>query len=324
MAKRSLIEQLDEAVQAMLAQSDAQLPSVDSSLVPLLRVAADLRNLPREEFKMRLKAELQELAAPKTTHVGPIPKGYRTITPYIVVQQAAELIDFVKGAFAGEETFRSIGPAGGIHCEVQVGDSKMMIGGGGQWKGTPMPTSIHLYVKDADAVYRRALAAGATSLHEPVDQFYGDREASVRDVGGNHWYIATHKATGEAPEGMNTVTVFLHPKGAPDVIAFLERAFDAEVVERHASPDGVIRHANLKIGTSMLEMGEAHGPYQPMPTMFYLYVDRVDAWYARALEAGARSLHAPADQPYGDRNAGVEDPFGNQWYLATHVKDVAH
>jgi PhnB protein len=69
-------------------------------------------------------------------------------------------------------------------------------------------------------------------------------------------------------------------------------------------------------------MGEAHGPYQPMPTMFYLYVPDVDALYQRAINAGATSMSAPADQPYGDRSAGVKDAFGNQWYIATHFKDV--
>jgi uncharacterized glyoxalase superfamily protein PhnB len=69
-------------------------------------------------------------------------------------------------------------------------------------------------------------------------------------------------------------------------------------------------------------MGEAHGPYQPMPTMFYLYVPNVDASYRRALEAGATSLSQPTDQPYGDRTAGVKDAFGNQWYLATQLRET--
>jgi uncharacterized glyoxalase superfamily protein PhnB len=69
-------------------------------------------------------------------------------------------------------------------------------------------------------------------------------------------------------------------------------------------------------------MGEAHGPYQPMPSMFYVYVPDCDALYRRALAAGAKSLHELADQPYGDRTGAVTDPFGNIWYVATHVKDV--
>src|ERR1700682_5522044 len=96
----------------------------------------------------------------------------------------------------------------------------------------------------------------------------------------------------------------------------MERALGATSVEKYASPDGVVHHARVTIGDSVVEMGEAHGPYQPMPTMFYLYVPDVDASYRRALEAGATSLGQPADQPYGDRTASVKDAVGTQWYLA--------
>ncbi len=196
-----------------------------------------------------------------------------------------------------------------------------MIGGGEILTRPSTPTGIHLYVNDADAVYERALKAGATSLHKPVDQPYGDREASVKDMVGNHWYIATHKATGHAPEGLRAVTPFLHPLGAPQLIDFLQRAFGAEEKSRAQSPDGVIHHAEVKIGDSLIEMGEAHGPWQPMPTTFFMYVDDVDAWYERAVAAGAISRGAPSDQPYGDRVGGVADPFDNLWYIATHIKD---
>ena len=72
-------------------------------------------------------------------------------------------------------------------------------------------------------------------------------------------------------------------------------------------------------GDSMIEMGEAHGPFQPMPSMYYLYFDNADEWYERALKAGATSLSAPTDQPYGDRVGGVTDPSGNQWFVAPHL-----
>ena len=122
-----------------------------------------------------------------------VPDGYHTITPYLMVQEAAQLIDFVKQAFAATETFRTTGSAGGIHAEVRIGDSMVMIGGGGAWKGEPMPAAIYLYMDDVDAVYQRTLQAGATSLTEPADQSYGDRVAGVKDPFGNVWYIATHQ-----------------------------------------------------------------------------------------------------------------------------------
>jgi PhnB protein len=74
----------------------------------------------------------------------------------------------------------------------------------------------------------------------------------------------------------------------------------------------------------VVEMGEAHGKYSPMPTMFYMYVPDCDAAYRRALTAGATSVSEPVDQPYGDRSGTVKDAFGNTWYISTHVKDVQH
>jgi uncharacterized glyoxalase superfamily protein PhnB len=99
-----------------------------------------------------------------------------------------------------------------------------------------MPTGIHLYVKDADAVYERAVQAGATSLYRPVDQSYGDREAGVKDLSGNHWYIATSRSTEYRPEGLRTVTPFLHPHGAARMIDFLNQAFGAEERSRAHRP----------------------------------------------------------------------------------------
>jgi PhnB protein len=125
--------------------------------------------------------------------VKPIPDGYHTVTPYLVVKGAAELIEFMKHAFGAEEIMRHATPEGGImHAEVQIGDSRIMLGEAcGEFR--PMPAMIHLYVNDADAVYRAALGAGGTSLREPADQFYGDRSAGVKDAWGNQWWIATHK-----------------------------------------------------------------------------------------------------------------------------------
>ncbi len=326
MAKHSLINQLDAALEAILAGSDASLPAADAKLAPLLRLATDLRDLPSEEFRSRLRTDLQRRASmasqEATKPVKYIREGFHTITPYLAVREATELIDFVKQAFGAEAVLRGTGSQGGIHAEVRIGDSMVMIGGGGAWRGTPMPTAIHLYVKDAGAVYRRALQAGATSMQEPVDQPYGDREAGVKDLSGNYWYIATHKATGHTPEGLRSVTPYLHPRGADKLIDFLKHAFAAEEAACERSPAGTVVHAKVRIGDSILEMGEAHGEFQPMPTAFFLYVNDADAWYRRALEAGATSLMELADQPYGDRMGGVQDPFGNHWYIATHIKDA--
>jgi len=103
----------------------------------------------------------------------------------------------VKQAFGATELMRTTGSAGGIHAEVRIGDSVVMIGGGGAWSGEAMPVAIYLYMDDVDAVYKRALQAGATSITEPEDQPYGDRMAGVKDAFGDVWYIATHK--GDVP-----------------------------------------------------------------------------------------------------------------------------
>lgn len=322
MANVSLIEQLDGAVEAIIANPDAPLPSVDASVKLLLSVALELRDLPRPDFKARLKADLDRSASTKKAAAKPIREGFHTITPYLLVQGAAELIDFVKQAFGAEEIYRGTGSAGGIHAEVKVGDSMVMIGGGAALQGPPMPTGIHLYVDDADAVYERALLAGATSLYKPMDQPYGDREAGVKDLSDNHWYIATHKSTERPPEGLRTVTPFLHPRGAARMIDFLKQAFGAEEKSRAQSPDGMIHYAAVKIGDSIIEMGEAHGEWQPMATTFYVYVDDVESLYRSALAAGAISQSEPADQPYGERVAGVSDPFDNVWYFATPIRDA--
>lgn len=125
--------------------------------------------------------------------VKPIPEGHHSVTPYLVVPGVAKLIDFLKRAFEAKEIHRTTRPDGTImHAEVRIGDSMVMMGEArGEWK--PMPGAIYLYVNDTDATYKRALRAGATSVMEPADQFYGDRNAGVKDPVGNHWWIATHK-----------------------------------------------------------------------------------------------------------------------------------
>jgi PhnB protein len=92
------------------------------------------------------------------TAMNPIRAGFHTITPYVTVPQAAKMIDFVKNAFGAQELFRDTGSAGGIHAELRIGDSMMMIGGGSAFRGTPTPTMFQYYVPNVDEVYARAIA----------------------------------------------------------------------------------------------------------------------------------------------------------------------
>lgn len=124
--------------------------------------------------------------------VKPIPDGYHTVTPYLIARNAPRLIEFVQQAFGATERMRSLHPDGSVmHAEVIVGDSPVMISDASA-SFPAMPACIHIYAVDADALYHLALQAGATSLQEPTNQFYGDRMAGVQDPVGNHWWIATH------------------------------------------------------------------------------------------------------------------------------------
>jgi len=317
MSEQSPVDRLAAALDASRASAESPSASEDQALTELLQIAEELRDLPHPAFRARLRADLSRRANMSVTSATSTRTGVQTLTVYLVVRPANELIDFVKRAFGAEELLRTTGSAGGLHAEVMIGDTKLMIGGGQTWGGTPTPTSLHLYVTDADSTYRLAIEAGATSRRAPVDQPYGDREAVVDDLAGNQWYIATHLGATHVPAGLGSVTPYLHPRGSDRLIDFLKRAFDAQEMEVEREPDRRVKHAKLRIGASVVEMGEAHGEWGPMPTMFYMYVDDVDAAYRRALAAGGTSQEAPEQEPYGERRAAVLDAFDNQWYLAS-------
>ena len=121
------------------------------------------------------------------------PEGYSTVTPYIIVAEADRFIEFVKSCFDAEELERNTRPDGSIqHAACRIGDAIIEIGGGTNQDFPPMRNALHVFVKDADEVYNRALRAGARSLYEPQDHDYGERSGGVEDPFGNHWYIATN------------------------------------------------------------------------------------------------------------------------------------
>jgi PhnB protein len=126
------------------------------------------------------------------------------------------------------------------------------------------------------------------------------------------------------PDGFHTVTPYLIVEHAEQTIAFLQQAFGAQPDhEPTRRPDGTIMHATLKIGDSMIMLADASEHAKAAPVMLYLYVPDVDTVYQRALKAGATSIMEPSDQFYGDRGSGVKDQAGNQWFIATHIEDVA-
>jgi PhnB protein len=122
----------------------------------------------------------------------PLPEGYHSVNPYVVVKGGAAFIDFMVATMDGAVHERMVAPDGTIgHAEVRIGDSIVMLTDG-EPELRPSPCSLYVFVDDVDAVYRKAIRAGATSVKEPVDEFYGDRTAGVVDPCGNTWWIATH------------------------------------------------------------------------------------------------------------------------------------
>jgi PhnB protein len=132
------------------------------------------------------------------------------------------------------------------------------------------------------------------------------------------------------PEGYHTVTPYLILRGAGDAIAFYEKAFGAEEVMRIGGPGGRIGHAEIKIGDSRLMLADEHpeiGALSPKtvggsPVSIHLYVEDVDAAVERAVAVGAKLVRPVADQFYGDRTGGIEDPFGYRWFIATRQEDL--
>ncbi|MFL1480481.1 VOC family protein [Pseudomonas grimontii] len=132
-------------------------------------------------------------------NVKPIPEGYHSITPYLGIDRAADAIEFYKKAFGATQVMRLDMPDGKVgHAELRIGDSAIMLGSPCDEMALRNPdehtsVGLHLYVNDVDAQFKQAVAAGATVVSEPKDQFYGDRSASVKDPFGHLWFLASRK-----------------------------------------------------------------------------------------------------------------------------------
>jgi len=160
--------------------------------------------------------------------VKPIPDGYHSITPYLIAEGAHKLLEFIEKAFDGQILLKMQNDEGKIaHAEIKIGDSIMMLSEASEeWK--PTQTILQLYVEDIDATYQKALEAGAVSVKEPKDQFYGDRSASVKDPLGNFWGIATHIEDVSDEEIKRRVSA--------EVSCSAENSFsDSETIEKSAS-----------------------------------------------------------------------------------------
>jgi PhnB protein len=153
-------------------------------------------------------------------NVKPIPDGYHSVTPYLIVDGAADAIDYYKKAFGATELFR-MDHGGKIgHAEIKIGDSPVMLadeqpsmGYVGPQKVGGTPVSLMIYVDDVDTVYKRSIASGGVELKALQDQFYGDRSGTLKDPFGHIWTIATHKED-VTPEEMEKRLAKAHGSGA--------------------------------------------------------------------------------------------------------------
>ena len=352
MPKRSLIEQLDDAVQAMLMPPDAKVAGRDDDpgLAPLLRLAADLRDLPREKFKASLKSDLERKSSMATV-AEPVAAVRQTAVPYLSLKNASAAIEFYKKAFGAKEVLRFEDQGRIPHAEIKIGNSSIFLadespdyGFLGPESMGGSPVRLHLDVEDVDALAKQAVSAGAKVVRPVADQFYGDRSGHFADPFGYTWIISTRKeemsldemhrrlaammnqpgakpSVNPIPKGYHTVTPYMVAKDGEALIAFVKQAFSAEETFRATGTAGGI-HAEVRIGDSMLMMGGGIPGREFRSTAnthaIHIYVEDADAVYQKALAAGATSISGPADQEYGERSASVKDAAGNVWHIATH------
>jgi PhnB protein len=133
------------------------------------------------------------------------------------------------------------------------------------------------------------------------------------------------------PEGHHTVTPYLAVKNGVKALEFYQKAFGAKERYRLVLPDGRLGHGEIQLGDSVIMLCDEfpeHGGKSPetlggSPVNMHLYVENVDAFFKKAIEAGCKETMAVKDQPYGDRSGQLQDPFGHSWWVATHVKDVS-
>src|SRR6202050_3080609 len=370
MANQRLSEQLDKVVDALIARPRATVPgrepSVGARLRPLAKIAAQLRDLPAQDFKTRLKLDLERRTS-MASKPAVATEARRTASPYLCVKDAPAAIDFYKKAFGATEVMRLVGPGTKIgHAEIRIGGSTIYLsdefpdfGSVAPQRPGGSPVKMDIVVDDVDALTARAIAAGAKEVRAIQDQFYGMRTGQVADPFGYVWNVSTvlEELTGEEmqkryddlvkqgaftqpqqkaeekrapravrpiPEGFHTLTPYLAVNGAARLIDFLKEGFGAVEKFRVNRPGSeLVMHAEMRMGDSVLELADASDEFGARLLGNILHVDNVEAVYQRALEAGATSRFAPIEQSYGDLEAAVKDPAGNYWNI-TEIRKTGH
>jgi PhnB protein len=355
------IEKLNQAVDAMLSRVNSrprkQAGNVDKEVEPLVRIAAELRNLPRERFKARLKSEL-EGKKPMSTVAEPVAAVRTTATPRIAFRDPAKAIEFYTRALGAKENFRFQVGNDIPHAELRIGDSIVNVTGewpeGGRFSAETLgnsPVWMTIQVPDVDAFAKHAVAEGMKLVREPKDQFYGHRDATLQDPFGYTWSVFTVKeemslnemhrrmrteTTGPeggqmppkdsapkvspVPRGFRMVTPYLVAADGPALLDFIKTAFGTEEIMRAETPNGGV-HGEVRFGDSMMMVGGGipgrNFPGTLQRIALHVYVQDADAVTAKAVAAGATLIDPVRQQEYGERSSTVKDLAGNFWYIAT-------
>lgn len=284
------IEQLNQAVEAMRARANSKPGKVDAQLEPLVRIAAELRNLPSASFKARLKSELggkksmSTLVEPRLVESAvaepvaqPVAVGRMSASPRLAFRDPAKAIEFYQRTLGAKERFRFQVGDSIPHAEIMIGDSVINIAGewpeGGRFSAETLggsPVSISIQVPDVDSFTEQAVAAGMKLVREPKDQFYGHRDALLQDPFGYSWAAFTvkeemsveemhrrmkgmttgpeggkmpesGKGVNPIPRGFRTVTPYLVAADGLALLEFAKQGLGAEEMMRAVMPTGVDR-----------------------------------------------------------------------------------
>src|SRR5579872_7000846 len=284
MPKRSLIDQLEEALEGMIDNPVAASPRAEAGVSSLLPIAAVLRGLPRADFKIRLKHDLERSSSMATT-AAPVAATPISAAPRLTYKSAAKAIEFYEKAFGAKETMRFELETGIPHAELMIGDSVILLADewpeGGRLSAETTGSSavsMSVQVPDVNAFFAQAVSAGCKIVHPIADQFYGRREGTLLDPFGYQWAISTVKeemsveemhrrframmkeekvkkpAVNPIPEGYRTVTPYLIAADGPALMDFVKQAFDAKETFRTVGSAGGL-HGEVRVGDSMLMIG---------------------------------------------------------------------
>jgi uncharacterized glyoxalase superfamily protein PhnB len=261
----------------------------------------------------------------------------REVYPYLIVRGATAAIEFYRTVFGAEETLRMPDPGGDRigHAELKLGPITIMLADEHPALGILSPAAfggtgmtLHLHVDDVDSLAGRAVRAGATMVRQPADYDHGERQCRVRDPFGHEWLLGHDLATRskEAPPrpepkavvaGRPNLFPGLRYRDEHAAMEWLARAFG---FERHAlftDDDGVVVHAEMRLGPGIMMIGSA--PECDEGFNVYVYVKEVEAHYEHARAAGAEITRPLADSGYGTREYGARDLDGHFWYFGTYL-----